>query len=119
MTIAAAVMVALLPGMQPIGEPKLIAIAVFALFLALVNAWLKPVMHAVSQVLALPFSIVTFGIFAIVVALLVNWVCMELASWLAVSLFGFGVYIPGFWDSVIGSIIMTVVTSIVGGVIER
>ncbi|SCB81291.1 putative membrane protein [Bifidobacterium bohemicum] len=119
MTIAAAVMVALLPGMRPIGEPKLLAIAVFALFLALVNAWLKPAMHVVSQVLALPFSIATFGVFAILTALVVNWLCMELASWLAIGLFGFGVYIPGFWDSVIGSIIMTVVGAIVGGLIER
>ena len=38
MTIAAAVMVAVTPGMTPVGEPPILGIAAFALFMALINA---------------------------------------------------------------------------------
>ncbi|WP_289067901.1 phage holin family protein [uncultured Bifidobacterium sp.] len=109
MTIAAGVMVALLPGMRALGEPPVLGIAAFALFMALINASIKPIV----QMLALPFSILSLGI----VALVINWLFMELASWLAVSIFGVGVTIDGFWWSVLGSLIMSIVSAIVGAVI--
>lgn len=109
LTIATAVMVALLPGMAPIGDPPILGISAFALALALLNASIKPIVH----VLALPFTILSFGI----VALLINWGFMMFASWLAVSIFGVGVYIGGFWWSVIGSIIMSIVSGIVGAIL--
>lgn len=43
MTIAAAVMVAVTPGMTPVGEPPILGIAAFALFMALINASIKPI----------------------------------------------------------------------------
>ena len=82
-------MVLVLPGMQPIGEPPILGVAGFALFLALMNATIKPIVHLVT----LPFSILSFGL----IALIINWLFMRLASWLAVSLFGVGVFIDGFW----------------------
>ena len=106
MSIAAAVMVLLLPGMEPIGEPPVLGIIAFALFMALINATIKPVI----QLVALPFSIVTFGL----ISLIINWLFMRLASWLAVSLFGVGVFIDGFWWAVLGSLIMSIVSGIVG-----
>ena len=77
LTIAAAVMVVLLPGMHVVGHPPILGIAAFSLFMALFNASLKPVV----QMLALPFSVLTFGLLALVI----NWLFMELASWLAES----------------------------------
>ena len=88
LTIAAGVMVTLLPGMHAVGEPPILGIGAFALFLALINA------------------------------LIINWLFMELASWLAISLFDVGVTIDGFWWSVIGSLIMAIVSGIVGTVIQ-
>ncbi len=52
MTIAAAVMVAVTPGMTPVGEPPILGIAAFALFMALINASIKPIVHLI----ALPFA---------------------------------------------------------------
>lgn len=98
-------MVLVLPGMEVIGDPPIFGIVIFALFMALINASIKPIVH----LLALPFSILSFGL----VALIINWLFMLLASWLAISLFGVGVTIDGFWWSVIGSLIMSVVSSIV------
>ena len=88
LTVAAGVMVAVLPGMHAIGEPPVLGIAAFALFMALINASIKPIIH----VIALPFSIISFGL----VALVINWLFMQLASWLALSFFSVGVTIDGF-----------------------
>ena len=76
LTVAAAVMVVLLPGMTAVGQPPILGIAVFALFMALINASIKPV----TQLIALPFSILTFGLLYLVI----NWLFMRLASWLVV-----------------------------------
>ena len=105
LTIAAGVMVVLLPGMHAVGDPPILGVAAFSLFMALLNASIKPVV----QMLALPFSILTFGILALVI----NWLFMELASWLAFSLFGVGVTIQGFLWAVLGSLIMSIVSGIV------
>ena len=48
MTIAAAVMVAVTPGMTPVGEPPILGIAAFALFMALINASIKPIVHLIA-----------------------------------------------------------------------
>ncbi len=109
LSIAAGVMVAVLPGMTPIGTPPVLGVAAFAFFMAIINASIKPVVH----VLALPFSILSFGL----VALIINWLFMRLASWLALSFFGVGVVIHGFLWSVVGSLIMAIVSSLVGSII--
>ena len=109
LTVAAAVMVVLLPGMTAVGQPPILGIAVFALFMALINASIKPIIH----IIALPLSIVSFGL----VALVINWLFMQLASWLALSFFSVGVTIDGFVWSVLGSLVMTIVSGIVGGII--
>ena len=109
LTVAADVRVAVLPGMEAVGEPPILGIAAFSLFMALINASIKPVIH----MLALPISVLTLGLFALVL----NWMFMELASWLALSLFDVGVIIHGFWWAVLGSLIMAVVSGIVGSII--
>lgn len=111
MTIAAAVMVAVTPGMTPVGEPPILGIAAFALFMALINASIKPVVHLI----ALPFAILSLGL----VTLIINWLFMRLASWLAVSLFGVGVFVHGFWWSVLGSLVLTIVAGIVGSILDQ
>ncbi|PJM80063.1 phage holin family protein [Bifidobacterium scaligerum] len=109
LTIAAAVMVAVLPGMEAVGEPPILGVAAFSLFMALINASIKPAVH----MLALPISILSLGLFA----LILNWLFMELASYLAFSLFDVGVIIHGFWWSVLGSVIMSMVSSLVSSII--
>ena len=72
LTIAAGVMVALLPGMHAIGDPPILGIGAFALFMALINASIKPIVHAI----ALPFSILSFGL----IALIINWLFMQIST---------------------------------------
>jgi len=92
------------------GAASDLGIAVFALFMALINASIKPV----TQLIALPFSILTFGLLYLVI----NWLFMRLASWLAISLFGVGVLVHGFWWAVLGSLIMSIVSGIVGSIVR-
>ncbi|KAB7791125.1 phage holin family protein [Bifidobacterium leontopitheci] len=110
LTIAAAVMVVALPGMTTVGQPPVLGIAAFALFMALINASVKPVV----QLIALPFSILTFGL----MYLIINWLFMRLASWFALSLFGVGVWVHGFWWAVLGSVIMAIVSGIVDSIMQ-
>ncbi|NMM99602.1 Mycobacterial 4 TMS phage holin, superfamily IV [Bifidobacterium sp. DSM 109958] len=110
LAVAAGVMVWLLPGMRPVGKPAALGVVAFALFMALLDASIKPTV----QLLSLPLTFLTFGVFALVL----NWLFMRLASWLAVSAFGVGVFIDGFWWSVLGSIIMAVVSGIVSSIIS-
>ena len=109
MSVAVAVTVLLLPGLQVVGHPPVLGIVAFALFMALINASIKPLTHMI----ALPFSVLSFGI----VALVINWLFMRLASWLAISLFDVGVTVNGFWWSVLASLIISIVTGIVSAII--
>ena len=109
MTIAVAVTVLLLPGLEVVGQPPVVGIAAFALFMALINTSIKPMVH----VIALPFSVLSLGI----VALVINWLFMRLASWLAIGLFDVGVTVDGFWWSVLASAIISIVSGIVSAII--
>ncbi len=111
MTIAAAVMVAVTSRHDPGGGAPILGIAAFALFMALINASIKPIVHLI----ALPFAILSLGL----VTLIINWLFMRLASWLAVSLFGVGVFVHGFWWSVLGSLVLTIVAGIVGSILDQ
>ena len=109
MSVAVAVTVLLLPGLQVVGHPPVLGIVAFALFMALINASIKPLTHMI----ALPFSVLSFGI----AALVINWLFMRLASWLAISLFDVGVTVNGFWWSVLASLIISIVSG--GDAIQR
>ena len=108
--IAAAVATWLIPGLVPIGD-QLTSIVLFSLAIALVNASVKPVMQALS----LPLTILTLGIFHLVV----NGAALLIASWLSVNVFGSGVYIEGFGSALLGTIVISIVSSFVGGIIAN
>jgi putative membrane protein len=83
-----------------------VAAVVFALILGFVNAFIRPIV----QLLALPFSIITLGL----VALLINLGFFYLAAGLTP-----GVQIVGFWQSVVAALIIAVANSIAAAVTER
>lgn len=105
--IAAAFATWMVPGMVELGGVQ--GIAVFALAVALVNASVRPILHAIS----LPITIVTLGIFHLVI----NALSLNLASWLALNVFGVGVYVEDFWAALFGSIVISVVSAIVGSIV--
>ena len=106
--IAVAVAVWIVPGISVIGgDSSWVPVVITALFLALINLSLKPLL----QVLSLPVTVLTLGIFA----LIVNALMLELASWLAGSIFGAGLVISGFGAAFIASIIVSIVSALING----
>lgn len=71
---------------------------VLALVLALVNALIKPVVHLLS----LPITIVTLGLFSLVI----NALMLLLAEAIV------GVDSPGFWPTLLAALVISVVTSV-------
>lgn len=107
--IAVAAAVWLVPGISVVGSGSTwVPVVVVALILALINVSLKPIL----QVLSLPVTILTLGIFA----LIVNALMLELASWLAGGLFGSGLYIASFGSAFFAAIIISIVSAIVNGI---
>lgn len=105
--VAAAAAAWLVPGMITLGG--IWGIVLFSLVIALINASIRPIMQALS----LPLTIITLGLFHLVV----NALALMLSSWLTLNLFGIGVYITGFGAAFLGSIIISFVSTIVGNMI--
>lgn len=105
-SIAIAVAAFIVPGIQPFGtaDPWL-SFAFVGLFLGLVNS-LKPLITVIS----LPLTCLTVGLFQLVV----NSFMLELASWLSVNLLGSGISISGFGAALFGSIVVSIVCTMLG-----
>ncbi len=106
-SIAISVAAYLVPGIEPIGsmEPWVCFLFV-GLFLGIVNSLVKPILSAVS----LPVTILTLGIFQLVI----NSFMLELASYLSVNLLGSGIAIASFGSAFFGGIIVSILCSILG-----
>ena len=76
-----------------------------AFVFGLVNAILKPIL----LILSLPFLLLTLGLFAFVVNGLLLMITAALTEHLAVS---------GLWAAVLGSIVISLVTMIMGGLLR-
>ncbi len=107
--VATMVAVALVPGIEAVGGTYAGPI-MFALALALVNATLKPITRALS----LPLTLITFGLFLIVV----NALMLEVASWLSRNIFHAGISIDSFGAALIGSIVISIVMAIMNAFLD-
>ena len=107
--IAVGVAVWIVPGISAVGDNATIAVAALALVLSLINVILKPIL----QFLSLPITILTLGIFYLVV----NALLLELAAWAAGGMFGSGIVIDGFGSAFLGSIVVSIVSAIANGIV--
>ena len=98
----------LVPGIYPIGDNGYIAVAAFSLALAFINSVIKPVV----QFLSLPFTIITLGIFYLVV----NALLLNLASWLSLNIFPSGIMVATFSDGFVGAIIISIISAIINAI---
>ena len=81
-----------------------------ALILGLVSTFVEPVV----KLLSLPFIILTLGLLLLVI----NAAMLLLTGWLA-DVFDIGFEVSGFWPAVGGAIVITVVTWILDGFVQR
>lgn len=108
--VAVAAAAWLVPGFTIIGGGAAWAgIAIFALILSLVNISIKPIL----QVLSLPVTVLTLGIFY----LIVNTLLLYIAAWLASGLFGVGFVISSFGSAFVASIVISIVSAIVNSIV--
>lgn len=102
-TLACMVAITVVPGIEAVGGSY--AGPIFcALALALVNAIIKPV----AQFLSLPLTVLTLGFFYLVV----NAILLEIAGSLSVGLFGSGIAINSFGAAFMGSIIISLASTV-------
>ncbi len=104
--IAAGFAVWIVPGVEVVGGNQAwVTIALFGLVLSLVNMGVKPIM----QVLSLPITFLTLGIFYLVV----NTLMLYLAAWIANGIFDAGIHLATFGSAFVASIVISIVSAIV------
>jgi putative membrane protein len=81
-------------------------VLLFGVVLGVINAFIKPVV----QLLTLPLSCLTFGLFAIVVNAFLFW----LGAYITPDL-----EVPSWWGALIGSILVSVASGIIFTVIDE
>ena len=99
----------IVPGITTVGPNSTMAIAVGALVLALINVSLKPVL----QLLSFPVTVLTLGLFYLVM----NALLLELAATLATGIFGSGLAVSSFGAAFMGSIVISIVSALVNSFI--
>lgn len=98
----------IVPGINVFGAETWAAIALFGLVLALVNMSVKPVL----QIISLPVTVLTLGIFYLVV----NTLMLYLAQWVADGIFRVNFYIADFGSAFLASIVISIVTAILNAI---
>ncbi|NYG59225.1 putative membrane protein [Nocardioides daedukensis] len=109
---ALAVAVWLLDGITLEGDTwqdQLLPLALVALIMCVVSSFVAPVV----KFLSLPVIIVTIGLFLLVV----NALMLMLTGWIAGEL-EIGFEVDGFWNALFGSIIISIVGSLVRAVLD-
>ncbi len=91
-------------------ERKIVVLLGVALIFGLVNAAIKPIFKLVT----LPLVLLSLGLFLLVI----NALLLMLTSWLA-GMFGLGWQVDGFWTALLGSVIVSVVSFVIGIFLPR
>ncbi|OFW58332.1 MAG: hypothetical protein A2133_01745 [Actinobacteria bacterium RBG_16_64_13] len=102
---AVAVAAWIVPGIAVAEPHRVWAVVLVALVLGLVNAFIRPVISALSCGLI----VLTLGLFALIINGLMLW----LASWITVNWIGLDFRVDGFWNALLGALIISVVSVIV------
>jgi putative membrane protein len=92
------------PGI--LGSDIFVPTMIFSALLALVNSFVKPILKLIT----LPITFLSLGLFA----LILNAMMLYLTSWMANSFFDAGFRISGFFSALVASVIISVVTAILG-----
>ena len=100
----------LVPGIAVDDARGWVVYAIVAVILGLVNAIIRPIL----KLLTCPLILLTLGLFVLVINALTLW----LSSRIAVNWFGVGFVVDGFWAALLGSVIVSVVSVVLNGVLH-
>ena len=108
--VAVGAAVWLVPGIAVLGTTESwIAVAITGLALSLIDMSIKPLL----QLLSLPITCLTFGIFYLVV----NTAMLYLAAWIAEGIFDVNLHIATFGSAFVASIVVSIVSALVNSLI--
>ena len=88
---------------------KILTLVVVGAILGLINATIKPIV----QLLSLPLTILSFGIFALVINGLLFWLVSAISSAL-----GAPFHVDGFWAGFWGALVVSIVSWILSIVVK-
>lgn len=108
--VAVAAAVWLVPGVFVWNDSTWVAVILVALILSLIDMSIKPIL----QVFSIPITMLTLGIFYIVV----NTLMLYLAAWIANGLFGAGFEIVTFGSGFVAAIVISIVSVILNAIID-
>lgn len=108
--VAVAVAAWLVPGIEVIGtDTAWASILIVALVIALLNMTIKPIL----QVLGLPITIISLGVFYLVI----NTLLLYLAAGISNALFGAGLEIATFGSGFVAAIVISIVSTIMNAIL--
>ena len=108
--VAVGVAVWLVPGIDVISsDASWGSIAVVAIIIALLNMSIKPIL----QVLGLPITVITLGIFYLVI----NTFLLYIAAGLGNALFNVGFHIETFCSGFVASIVISIVSGLLNSLL--
>lgn len=99
----------LVPGIQVEGNGWVV-FSVMAVILALVNAFVRPLL----KILTCPLIFLTLGLFT----LIINGLTLWLSSWIAVEWLNVGFHVEGFWPALLGALIVSIVSVVLSSVLR-
>ena len=90
------------------GWDQVLVVGVVGLVFTLVNLIVKPIV----SLFALPLTIITLGLFTLVI----NALMLLLTSWLT-SFTDWGLFVDGFWWALLAALIVSIITGVLNAVL--
>ena len=108
--VAVAVAAWLVPGIDILGAGAAWAsLLVVALVVALLNMTIKPIL----QIIGLPITIISLGVFYLVI----NTILLYIATGISSALFGAGIEIASFGSGFVAAIVISIVSTIMNAIL--
>ncbi|TDW30166.1 phage holin family protein [Cryobacterium psychrophilum] len=89
------------------------AVIVTYLVMAFIFGLVNSIVGTVVRVVAFPLYVLTLGLFA----LIVNGALLLLSAWFS-GFLGFGLVVDGFWDGVLGALVLSIVSWLLGLIVR-
>ncbi|MCS5715853.1 phage holin family protein [Herbiconiux sp. CPCC 205716] len=98
---------------DPIGDGGTVETIVSYLLVALVFGIVNGIIGSIIRVVAFPLYILTLGIISFFVNALLLWLTAVFTG-----LFGFGLTLAGFWWTVLGALVLAILSAIIGAILR-
>jgi len=100
--VSLVVAVLVIPGIEITDNRAWLAVAIMAIILGFVNAFIRPLLAFFSC----GCIVLTMGLFMLVINAFTLW----FASWITQSLFNIGFVVHGFWPAFFGGLVVSIVS---------